>query len=104
MSTFRFFICALSLLVTDLLAWGFSFALTASGNVSVQNLLILTGLWLCWHGGVQREYFRRQPFWTELLGLIKGTCVFMGLTTAIVLNKMAMSDQKDQFFTYQASK
>lgn len=45
------------------------------------NALVLTGLWVCWFALLRRKYFRRQPFWSELLGLIKGTTAFMALAS-----------------------
>jgi hypothetical protein len=66
-------------MLADLLAWSFSFALAAQAHVPLANALVLVGLWVCWHAVVRRKYFSRQPFWTELLGLIKGTVAFMAL-------------------------
>ena len=79
MINFRIFFCALGLLLADLLAWAFSFFLAAKGHVPFNNGLFLVGLWICWHALLRGKYFRRQPFWTELLGLIKVTISFMAL-------------------------
>lgn len=79
MTTVRFIVCALSLLLADLLAWCLSYALVAQGHIALANLLALVGLWVCWFLVLRRKYFRREPFWTELLSLIKGTLAFMVL-------------------------
>lgn len=79
MTHLRFLLCSLGLLLADMAAWGLSFMLSAQGMVPLQNLLVLAALWLVWFGLVRRKYFRRQPFWSELLGLIKGTTAFMAV-------------------------
>ncbi len=79
MTPTRYLICALGLLLADVLAWGLSFALAAPANVSLPNLLVLLALWLVWFGVLRRRYERRQPFWSELLGLVKGSGAFMAL-------------------------
>lgn len=75
----NFILCALALLLADVLAWFGAFFLTASGQLPLLNLLVLLALWLVWFGVLRRRYFRRQPFWSELLSLIKGTVAFMAL-------------------------
>lgn len=79
MTNLRLFTCALGLLLADLLAWSFSFVLVAQAHVPLTNGLVLAGLWVCWHAVLRRKYFSRQPFWTELLSLIKGSIAFMAL-------------------------
>jgi Undecaprenyl-phosphate galactose phosphotransferase WbaP len=69
----------LGLLVADLLAWRFSFELTASGYMPEVSLYVLSALWGGWFLVLRSNYFRRLSFWMELLGLIKGTFVFMVL-------------------------
>lgn len=66
-------------MLADILAWGLSFALTAKAHVPLPNVLVLLLLWLVWFGVLRRRYQRRQPFWSELLGLIKGCGAFMAL-------------------------
>ena len=66
-------------MLADILAWGLSFALTARAHVPLPNVLVLLLLWLVWFGVLRRRYQRRQPFWSELLGLIKGCGAFMAL-------------------------
>lgn len=66
-------------MLADLLAWGLSFALTAQAHLPLLNFLVLLALWLVWFGVLRRRYVRRQPFWSELLGLIKGSVAFMAL-------------------------
>jgi Undecaprenyl-phosphate galactose phosphotransferase WbaP len=36
-------------------------------------------LWVIWHLFIRHKYTSRLPFWTELLGLLKGVCAFMVL-------------------------
>lgn len=79
MINFRHLICALGLLVADLLAWGLSFELTASGYRPELSLYVLSAIWVTWFLVLRRKYFRRLPFWTELLGLLKGVLAFMAL-------------------------
>ena len=85
MSNFRTFICAFGLLIADLLAWGISYEMTAQGHVPLQTLWVLLGLWLLWFGVLRRKYFRRQSFWSELQGLIKGSGAFMALGSLVAL-------------------
>lgn len=66
-------------MLADLLAWGLSFAIMANGQLPTLNLIILIGLWLFWSLVVRRQYFRRLPYWTELLSLIRSTSTFMAL-------------------------
>lgn len=66
-------------MLADVLAWGLSFALAAPPHLPLPNLLVLLALWLAWFGVFRRRYQRRQPFWSELLGLIKGSAAFMAL-------------------------
>jgi Undecaprenyl-phosphate galactose phosphotransferase WbaP len=80
-----YLLCALALLLADLLAWGLSYALMAQQVVPLQILLVLLTLWLMWFGVLRRKYFRRQPFWSELLGLIKGAVAFMTLGSLVEL-------------------
>ena len=61
------------------MAWLVSYALTVEGALPLSTVLVLMALWLSWFGVVRRRYFRRQPFWYELLGLIKGTSALMAL-------------------------
>lgn len=77
--TVNFILCALALLLADVLAWFGAFFLTVSGQLPLLSLLALLALWLIWFGMLRRCYFRRQPFWSELLSLIKGTVAFMTL-------------------------
>lgn len=79
MNNFKSLTCGLALLVADLLAWTLSFYWASQGQVPMASALVTTGLWVCWIGLLLRNYFRRQPFWSELLGLIKGTFAFMVL-------------------------
>jgi UDP-galactose-lipid carrier transferase len=72
-------LCALGLLCADLLAWSVSYAVAVNGALPLSTVLVLMALWLAWFGVVRRRYFRRQPFWSELLGLIKGTSALMAL-------------------------
>lgn len=65
--------------MADLLAWVFSFELTARGDRPDLSLYVLFGLWVAWFLVLRRKYFRRLPFWTELLGLLKAILVFMVL-------------------------
>jgi len=85
MSNFSTLLCALGLLCADLLAWGLSYAMTAQGHVPLQTLLVLLGLWLLWFGLLRQKYFRRQSFWSELQGLIKGALVFMALGSLVAI-------------------
>lgn len=79
MTHIQFLLCSLGLLLADMAAWGMSYMLTAQSTLPLQILLVLAVLWLIWFGLVRRKYFRRQPFWSELLGLIKGSTVFMAV-------------------------
>jgi Undecaprenyl-phosphate galactose phosphotransferase WbaP len=79
LNTLHFYICALALLLADLLAWGISYLLTAQTQLPFTNLLMLASLWVFWSLLVRRSYFRRLPFWTELHGLFKGALAFMAL-------------------------
>jgi undecaprenyl-phosphate galactose phosphotransferase len=76
-SPIHYFICALSLVLADVLAWVLSFTLAAPPLMPVPNLLVLLVLWLLWFGALRRRYQHRQPFWSELLSLIKGSAAFM---------------------------
>lgn len=78
-SSASFIICALYLLLADLLAWSLSYAITAQGHIPVSTSLVLLVLWLLWFGVLRHSYFRRQPFWSELLCLLKTTAVLMAL-------------------------
>lgn len=71
------FICALGLLLADLIAWVISYAFAGKSELPVQDLFVLTGMWLAWHLLVRRKYMARYPFWSELLSLIKGVTAFM---------------------------
>lgn len=85
MTPTRYLICALGLILADILAWGLSFALTAQAHVPLPNVLVLLLLWLVWFGVLRSRYQRRQPFWSELLGLIKGSGAFMMLNLLVSL-------------------
>lgn len=79
MTSIPLIICALGLVAADLLAWSFSFAIAAQGQIPINTATVLVALWLVWFGVLRRRYFRRQPFWSELLGLLKGVLAFMTL-------------------------
>lgn len=79
MNNMRFVICALGMLVADLLAWGFSYELAAQGLRPLLSVILLSALWVVWMLIIRRKYFRRQPFWSELQGLLKGVSAFMAL-------------------------
>ena len=98
MTQLPFLLCGLGLLAADVAAWYLSFAITAQGTVPLQNLLVLAALWGIWFGLVRRRYFRRQPFWSELLGLIKGTTAFMAVGSLSAL----LSGQSLPWPTYVA--
>ena len=85
MTLIRYLICLLSLLLADVLAWGLSFALAAPAHLPLPNLFMLLALWLVWFGVLRSSYQRRQPFWPELLGLIKGSGTFMALNLLVNL-------------------
>lgn len=74
-----FGLCAFGLLCADLLAWTLSYGLAVNSALPLSTVLVLLAVWLVWFGVVRRRYFRRQPFWSELLGLIKGTSALMAL-------------------------
>jgi Undecaprenyl-phosphate galactose phosphotransferase WbaP len=72
-------LCAIGLLLADMLAWVLSYRFAAQDLLPIGHLVLLAGLWAMWFMVVRRHYFRRQPFWSELLSLFKGTGVFMAL-------------------------
>lgn len=85
MSNFRTITCALGLLLADLLAWGLSYEVTAQSHVPKQTLFVLLTLWLLWFGFLRHKYIRRQSFWAELQGVIKGSGAFMALGSLVAL-------------------
>jgi Undecaprenyl-phosphate galactose phosphotransferase WbaP len=94
----NFLLSALALMLTDVMAWVVSFFLSARPVLPALNLWVLLALWLVWFGLLRRRYFRRQPFWSELLGLIKGTVAFMALGSLSGL----LSGHPLQFLSYLA--
>jgi Undecaprenyl-phosphate galactose phosphotransferase WbaP len=67
--------------MADLTAWVMSYIWVAQGNVSLVNALVLSGLWMSWFVLLRQKQFRPQPFWSELLGLIKSTIALMALVS-----------------------
>lgn len=76
----RYLICAICLMAADIVAWSLSLVFLAPANLSMHSGLVLLLLWLVWFGVLRRRYQRRQPFWAELLGIIKGSGAFMALS------------------------
>ena len=61
------------------MAWSISYVLTSFDELPLSTGMILLALWVIWFGVFRHRYYRRQPFWSELHGLIKGTLAFMAL-------------------------
>lgn len=82
MAAYHLFICAVSLLGADILAWFISFKLSAGSTINPLSLQALVVLWLVWHLVVRGKYFQRFSFWTELHSLLKCAAGFLIIAAA----------------------
>lgn len=67
--------CALALAIADLIAWAVAFRIVTIGNPLNVNT-ILMALWTFWVLFDNRNYFKRNSFWSELKGLTFGALTF----------------------------
>lgn len=75
MLNLKVYVCALSLIISDLVAWAAVFNFVTI-KIQLNINLIFMALWTFWVLFKNRNYLKRDSFWSELKGLLLGGFTF----------------------------